>query len=242
MSEYGDTGESPETATQADSDELENALSSDIEPELGEDGSPNPVPYDRFRESREQLRDARSRAEAAEGQLNASNQRAQQLEEYGKWAYSQMQNMQTQQQPHSAPADEYVDPLEQKVHTLERHLREVTGQLGEAAKWRQEALITQAEVEIKGEIAQAQGKYKWADQRDILEGLRVNPNASVMELAKRSHQSEEKKFQNRASGRGMKSPPKPLQRGGGMSAQGALDFGDDLSKAEAAAIAFLEST
>ena len=245
MSEYGDTGDSPEVEPQAAESSLDNVASDDIddyEPEVDAEGKPQPIPYDRFKESRAQLADARSEVTDVQSRMAALEAQNQQLQQYSQQAYAQLQQAYNQMQ--SAPSsqeEEYVDPLEKKVQGLEQKLHETAAALSQAAQWRQEALIKEAQHEIKGEINQARQKYGWADERDILEGLRVNPNASVAELAKRSHRKQQEIFDKRASSRGMRSPPKSLQRSAGQAAPGAMDFGDDLEQAEAGAIAYLES-
>jgi len=241
-----DTGTDHTMESQAIEEADLNAESSDIdefEPEIGEDGKPQAVPYERFKESREQLRTVRDSQGDLEARLRQLEAEKDQLNNYAQWAHGQLQqgiNQVTQPQQ-ASEYDEFADPLEQKVTSLERKYEESQRQLSEAAKWRQEALLEKEERRIESEISDAQAKYPWAERRDILEGIRVNPYASVGELAKRSHRSESKKFEKRAGTRGMKVPPRSLQRGGNVAAPRARDYGDNLEDAEAGAIEFLKS-
>ena len=245
--EYGDTAYEPMGDSQtsdygdySDSSDGFSAESGDIddyEPERDNEGNPNPVPYDRFKQSRAQLRSARDEINSYQGRVDALESRAKELQEYAQWAYGQLQGQGQRQQVQEQ--DEFLDPLEQRVRELEVISQNQKKALAQSDALRHENAVRAAEREIRQEIDAARSKYKWLNDRDILEGLQVNPRANVMELAKRSHKNEERKAYDRARDLGLRPKPRPLQQFGIRGPVKPEDIGEDLDKAEAAAIEYL---
>ena len=106
--EYGDTAYEPTGDSQtsdhedySDSSAGSSAESGDIddyEPARDDEGNPNPVPYDRFKQSRSQLRAARDELNGNQGRIDALESRAKELQEYAQWAYGQLQGQGKEQQ------------------------------------------------------------------------------------------------------------------------------------------------
>ena len=245
--EYGDTAYEPTEDSQtsdhedySDSSAGSSAESGDIddyEPARDDEGNPNPVPYDRFKQSRSQLRAARDELNGNQGRIDALESRAKELQEYAQWAYGQLQGQGKEQQVQEQ--DEFSDPLERRVKELEAVSQNQRQALAQSDSLRHENSVRSAEREIRQEIDSARSKYKWLNDRDILEGLQVNPRANVMELAKRSHKNEERKAYDRARDLGLRPKPRPLQQFGIRGPVKPEDIGEDLDLAEAAAIEYL---
>jgi hypothetical protein len=239
--EYGDTGESSiEGSRTSDSSIDGNAETGDTGgPELDEKGNPAPIPYERFKESRGQLNETKeslSRLQQEAETLRAQNQ---QHAEWNQWAWAKLQEQQTaaSSQHHEDPLLE-LDPYEKNERRIKQLEQKLVQQQEYFTTRAQSLEVAQAERQIMGEINSARQKYPEMREMDVINSIAQNPNASVMALAKRSHESEVAAFEQRVKKKGYKSPPKSLQRGRGPAAV-SKDFGEDLDAAEAAARAFL---
>ena len=242
MEEYGDTEYIPSEDSQTSEYEDGHASSGDIDdfqPDMAEDGTPQPVPYDRFKQSRSQLRDSRDQLSQLQGQLEAMRAKQTELQNYSQWAYSQLQSQQSQQTQEEI--DEFADPLERRVMAMERTIQQQNQQLLASRQAQEQRQISSMQEKIRSEINVAREKFKWLDERDVLQGLAVNPNASIMELARRSHKEEARKVFERAPRMGLRPKARQLQRFGVKGPVSPTDIGDDLELAEAAAIDYLQN-
>lgn len=245
--EYGDTAYEPmedsQTSDYGDSQDGDYAESSDIDdytPDMDDEGAPQPVPYDRFKESRSQLKGVRGELESSRGRQVELERQVAELSNYSQNAFQQLQRLQAQQQSQQEQ-DEFSDPMESRLNKLESLYSQHQQALVSAQNQRQEQAVRSAEVEIRGEIEDAREQFRWLDERDILDGLRVNPRANVMELAKRSHKDQERKAYERAQKLGLRPKPRPLRSFGIRGPVKPEDIGEDLEMAEAAAMEFLNS-
>ena len=242
MSEYGDTGESSNEGSQTsgyDGDGIAEAGDTGgLEPEYDDKGNPQPIPYERFRESRGQLRDARSENEQLQQQIYELQENSRRQSEYNQQAYQEIQRMQQEQQQVMPVEDEYIDPLEQKITQLEQQQRSMHEQL---AHRQSEMAVQQAERELNAEIAAAQQKFPSMRKLDVVNAIIQNPRANVSALAKRSHEAAERGYHDRLRRDGYSPKPRTLARGQNRMPV-AKDFGDDLEGAEAAAIEFLNNS
>ena len=242
MEEYGDTDYDPTEDSQASEYEDGHASSGDIDdfqPEMAEDGTPQPVPYDRFKQSRSQLRDSRDELGQLQGQFDAMQAKQSELQNYSQWAYSQLKSQQAQQTQEEI--DEFADPLERRVMAMERTIQQQNQQLMASKSASEQRQIGAMQDKIRAEIDKARDQYKWLDERDVLHGLAVNPGASVMELAKRSHKEAERQVYERAPRMGLRPKARQLQRFGVKGPVSSVEIGDDLELAEAAAIDYLQN-
>jgi len=242
--EYGDTsvdsmGDSQTSGYDGD-DIAETGDTGGFEPEYDDKGNPQPIPYERFKESRSQLKDVRSDNERLQQQIYELQENNRRQAEYNQQAYQEMQRMQQsyQQQVMPAEVDEYVDPLEAKVNQLERQLQSTHEQL---AHRQSEFAVQQAERELNAEIAAAQQKYPSMRKLDVVNAIIQNPRANISALAKRSHEAAERGYHERLRRDGYSPKPRTLTRGQNRMPV-AKDFGDDLEGAEAAAIEFLNNS
>ena len=239
--EYGDTsGSSIEDSQTSDLSIDGSAETGDIGgPELDEKGNPAPIPYERFKESRSQLNETKESLSRLQQEAEALRAQNQQHAEWNQWAWAKLQEQQA-----AASSVQQEDPyLELDTSEKnERRIRELEQKIAQQQEYfasrAQSIEVAQAEKQIMSEISSARQKYPEMREMDVINAIAQNPNASVMALAKRSHEREVAVFEERVKKRGYKSPPKALQRGRGPAAVGK-DFGTDLDAAEAAARAFL---
>tara|TARA_Y100001960_G_scaffold304216_1_gene357154 strand:- start:3486 stop:4205 length:720 start_codon:yes stop_codon:yes gene_type:complete len=237
-SEYGDTSydsvEDSQTSGYDGEDSAETGDTGGFEPEYDDKGNPEPVPYDRFRESRSQLKDARSMNESLQRQIYELQENNRRQSEYNQYAYQEMQRLQESSSSTEASVDEYVDPLEEKYTQLEAQNREL-------ASRQEQLIIDQSRRQLENDIAVAQRRYPSMNPLDVCNVIIENPNASVMALAKRSHEAAERKYNERLRRDGYAPKPRKLSRGQNRMPV-AKDYGDDLEGAEAAAIEFLSNS
>ena len=232
--DYGDTSAGSEGASQAS-----NSEATDPSQDTGDTGSGSeaegPVPYERFKESRDQLSSARGRADQLEQQLGTLQSQYQETAQWNQWAWREMQNSQSQPEQKQEADDVYADPLEKKVKVLESQM----AQQKQFFDYRhQEMQVAQAERDLRSEINSVRGKFPEMRELDVINAVIQNPQASIAALAKRSHEAEVSRFESRLRQKGYKQIPKSLQKGGGKVAI-KKDYGDDMEAAEAAAIAYL---
>ena len=237
-SEYGDTsvdsmGDSQTSGYDGD-DIAETGDTGGFEPEYDDKGNPEPVPYERFRESRSQLKDVRSTNENLQRQIYELQENNRRQSEYNQYAYQEMQRLQESSSSTEASVDEYVDPLEEKYSQLEAQNREL-------ASRQEQLIIDQSRRQLENDIAVAQRRYPSMNPLDVCNVIIENPNASVRALAKRSHEAAERKYNDRLRREGYAPKPRKLSRGQNRMPV-AKDYGDDLEGAEAAAIEFLSNS
>jgi len=230
--DYGDTGESSYEDSQTSGVDAEGSsqgtgdIGSDSEADAG------PVPYERFKESRQQLNESRSQVDELRQQMESLQSQHNDTAQWNQWAWQQLQ----QQQQQSAPAveeDVYADPLERRVNQLESKWQQQTQFYDHR---HQQMQAEQAEKEILNELQDARSKYPEMRDNDVINSLVQNPNASVSALAKRSHEAELAAFNNKLKRQGLKPKPKQLHRGRNKAVI-RQEIGDDMDKAEAMAIA-----
>ena len=196
-------------------------------PEIDKDGNPSPVPYERFKESRDEIRSLKEQFEELQDSHRSLQGQYQETAQWNQWAWSQMNNQ-------SAPKEDqdvFVDPLERRVAEIES--RQQRQQQYNDTRY-QQMQVKEAEKEIQREMAAAKEQYPHMEQLDVVNALMQNPNASVARLAKRSHEKQERKYMERLKREGYTPKPRALQRGAGH-APVKQDFGEDLDAAEAAA-------
>ena len=226
--EYGDTSlDSLEDSQTSDSGYAEAGDTG--EPEIGKDGNPSPVPYERFKESRNEVREFRERFEELEDNHRALQSQYEETANWNQWAWSQMSS---DAKPAEDP-DVYVDPIEQRIGQVESKQQKF--QQYHDSRY-QQMQVKEAEREIAREMADAKQQYPNMEQLDVVNALMQNPNASVARLAKRSHEKQERKYLERLKQEGYTPRARTLQRGAGPTPV-KQDFGEDLDAAEAAAIA-----
>jgi hypothetical protein len=234
--EFGDTGTGSMGDSQTSSyDGEELAAAGDTgepTPEYGSEGSPEAVPYERFKESRNQLSDVRSENERLRQQFDELQEHSRRQAEYNQYYYQQEQQ---RQQPEAE--EEYIDPVEKKVADLERSQRAMEERL---ASRQTELVVAQEQRELKMELDSAKARYPSMNKMDVVNAVIRSPRASVAVLAKRSHEKAERAYNERLRREGYSPKPKTLTRGQGPMPV-AKDFGDDMDGAEAAAVAFLDS-
>jgi chromosome segregation ATPase len=239
--EYGDTSVDSSEDSQTSEYEGENVAvagdTGEFEPEYDDKGNPQPIPYERFKESRSQLREARETGEQMQSQMNELQENLRRQQEYSQYAYQEMQRL--QQKPQVAPEEDvYEDPLEQKINQLEQQQKAMHEQL---AHRQSELSVQQAERELTSEISAAQRRYPSMRKLDVVNAVIQNPRANISALAKRSHESVERGYHDRLRRDGYAPKARTLTRGQGPMPV-AKDFGDDLEGAEAAAIEFLNNS
>ena len=207
----------------------------DDQPELDDDGNPNPIPYARFKQSRQQYRDLKEQVEGYRQRHDELSSKYGQMEEYAR----QMHYAQQQKQSKASDEDDfYVDPVEKQMTQLQTKLDHLERQ---SRTREHESLVKSEETKIRSELGLAKRRFPDMDELYILDALAKNPNARIADLAKRSHEDTQKRFQSWASQRGYKAKPRRLVPSGQKGLTKAMDFGDDLDKAERAAIEYLNS-
>ena len=231
--EYGDTSLDSVEDSQASGSDAEGSSQDTGDIGSGSDVDENPVPYERFKESRDQLSESKSRVGELERQMTALQSQHQETAQWNRWAWEKMQSQEQQRNQVPEEEDLYADPVEKRVKHLERKLEQQTQFYDHRY---QELQVAQAEREILSEIADAKQAFPEMRDADVVNALMQNPNASVKALAKRSHEAELQRFNGKLKRQGYKPKPKALQQSRGKAAV-KQDFGDDLEAAEAAAIA-----
>jgi len=232
--EYGDTGESSVEDSQASDFEAEDSSQDTGDTGSESEAEESPVPYERFKESRAQLGESKERVGQLEQQMAALQSQYQETAQWNRWAWEKMQANEAGT-PQESDEDLYSDPMDRRVKTLESKLAEQAQFYDHRY---QEMQVAQAEREILGEMESAKKEFPEMRDSDVVNALMQNPNASVKALAKRSHESELQRFNNRLKRQGYRPKPKALQKSHSRAAI-KKDFGDSLEDAEAAAIAAL---
>ena len=227
--EYGDTSVGSTEDSQTSGYEAD-----DYSQETGDTGSESeaeksPVPYERFKESREQVSDLKNEISSLKSQYQETAQ-------WNQWAWQQLQEGQQQAVSPVEEESYYSDPLEKRVNELESKL---TQQSQFYDHRHQQMQVAQAEREILAEMNAAKSKYPDMRESEVVQALTKSPHASIMKLAKRSHEAENNAFNNKLLKSGYKPKPKPLQRSSG-GAPVKQDFGDSLDAAEAAYLGTVE--
>tara|TARA_Y100001963_G_scaffold131452_1_gene188845 strand:+ start:116 stop:826 length:711 start_codon:yes stop_codon:yes gene_type:complete len=228
---YGDTGHGPTEGSQTSDSGYADAGDTGA-PEIGKDGNPSPVPYERFKESRDEIRTLKEQFEDLQESHRSLQGQYEETAQWNQWAWSQMNS--TSSSPQQDP-DVYVDPLEQRIAEIES--KQQRQQQYNDTRY-QQMQVKEAEKEIAREMAEAKAMYPDMEQLDVVNALMQNPNASVARLAKRSHEKQQRKYMERLKKDGYTPKPRQLQRGVGH-APVKQDFGEDLDAAEAAARARL---
>jgi len=231
--DLGDTSLDSVDASQASDSEATDPSQDTGDTGSGFDADESPVPYERFKESRDQLSASKNRIDELEQNFGKLQSQYEETAQWNQWAWQEMQSSKSKP-AQQEEADPYADPLERRVNELEGRL---TNQQQFHDHRYQEMQVKQAEREIMTEISSAKAKYPEMRDNDVVNSLVQNPNASVMALAKRSHEAEVQAFNQRLKRQGFKAPPKSLQRGRGKMPV-KKDFGDDLGAAEEAALQY----
>ena len=231
--DLGDTSLDSTGASQSSDSEATDPSQDTGDTGSGSDVDEGPVPYERFKESRDQLSASKTRIDELEQNFGKLQSQYQETAQWNQWAWQEMQSSKSQPAAQEE-TDPYADPLERRVKELEGR---ITNQQQFHDHRYQEMQVKQAEREIMTEISSAKAKYPEMRDNDVVNSLVQNPNASVMALAKRSHEAEVQAFNQRLKRQGYKAPPKSLQRGRGKMPV-KKDFGDDLGAAEEAALQY----
>ena len=234
----------------------------DFVPEYSADGQPQPVPYDRFKESRGQLRELRGQFESTQHELqlqrDVSTQQQQQLQYYNNLMQQQSamtQQPQAEQEPNFIDVgqgsfdDPYADPQDVRMKALEQQMQQMRHQSAQRektiqdqqqafssyqAKDRQEKIAR----EIEGNLDHAIGRFPGANKYWIYDQLMRGQGHDARNLeilAKRSHEETMEGRRQWAAQGGYRPPSRPLMNSNTPMAA-PQDFGDDLEMAEAAAI------
>jgi chromosome segregation ATPase len=247
--DYGDTSvDSVEDSqasyaipTEADIQAHEAGDTDSEQHETEQSEQPEPVPYERFRESREQLSDVRSRNDQLAQQVQGLQEQVGRTNQWNQWQWNQLQ--QQRQQP-QAEVEEYADPLEGEVKGLKAQLNQMQQSQQQTQRYydhrAKEAEVHTAQREIEAEMSSASQKYPNMDRLQVVNALIQNPNASIDALAKRSQEEIVGRYNTWAKAQGYKPRAKSLQRSSGKASAAKRDFGDDLDAAEKAAIADLD--
>ena len=238
-------------------------------PEYDAEGKPQPVPYDRFKESRGQLRELRGQQESLQHELQLQRELAQQQQQQLSY-YNDLMQRQMQAPPQQAPPqapnydfdvgqgshdDPYADPQDLRIKSLERQIKHMSSaQQQQQQAWqqqqksfedyrsqqRQNAIAN----EIEGNLNSAMGKFPAANKFWVYDQLMRGQSHDARNLeilAKRSHEEQMEQRRQWAAQGGYKPPARPLMPSGSPVAA-PQSFGDDLEMAEAAAIERLRST
>ena len=234
----------------------------DFVPEYSADGQPQPVPYDRFKESRGQLRELRGQFESTQHELqlqrDVSTQQQQQLQYYNNLMQQQSamtQQPQAEQEPNFIDVgqgsfdDPYADPQDVRMKALEQQVQQMRHQSSQRekaiqdqqqafssyqAKDRQEKIAR----EIEGNLDHAIGRFPGANKYWIYDQLMRGQGHDARNLeilAKRSHEETMEGRRQWAAQGGYRPPSRPLMNSNTPMAA-PQDFGDNLDMAEAAAI------
>ena len=223
-----------EYAEEMDYSDEDHAPSGDIDDPESEGESPQAIPYERFKQSRQQYRAVREERDALQQQFAELQGRFGAMEEYNNQIHMALQAQREQmEQPEEDP---FADPLEARVNSLTDQI----SQLSESLQGKeQEMMVSREEAKIRRELQFAKKRFPNADELTILDGLARNPAARVMDLARHSEKINMRKYQRWASEQGFKPRAKRLVPGRTASIAKAEDIGDDLDKAESAAIQYL---
>jgi len=242
MSDY-DLGEDYMDESPSSEDEYVDGVddsSEDLDASLGEindgseegDESPRTIPYERFKQSRQQYRSLKDEHSTLKQSLAEMNGRFQAMEEYNQHIYSALQQQQTEQ----TEEDPFADPLEARVTSLTSQIEQLSSSLQGREH---EMLVSQEETKIRRELQAAKKRFPRADELFILDGLSRNPTARVLDLARKSESLNSRRYQRWASEQGFKPQPRRLVPGNTGSVAKPEEIGDDLDKAESAAIQYL---
>tara|TARA_R100000458_G_C8278091_1_gene253909 strand:- start:1433 stop:2161 length:729 start_codon:yes stop_codon:yes gene_type:complete len=229
--------ETPSSEYSVEEDQDTSFASDDIddEPEIGDDGEPQAIPYKRFKKSREQLRALKAERDELMQQFSELRGRQASMEEY-------IQHMQrsagSRDQERESEEEQYADPLEGKVAKLEKIIRALHHRQESNSRQSQ---VKDAERQIRSELERARSKYPDMSDLFVLDALARNPNARVIDLAKTSHNKTHKRFEEWASKRGYKPRARRLAPAGRKGSTKPVDIGDSLDLAEEAAIEYLLS-
>ena len=264
-----DTGIQPEGASLTpDSSTPQDATppsgdTDEFVPEYDAEGQPQPVPYDRFKESRGQLRETKGQVDALQYELqlqrDLAQQQQQQLQHYNQMLQAQQHAAPSPQQPPQGyepyPVDDpYADPQDLRIKALERQLTGMKqAQAQQQQQWQQQSRQFEdyrsqqsqkaLEREISGNIDAALGKYPTANKFWIYDQLmrgQSHDARNIATLAKRSHEEAVEGMRQWAAQNNYKAPARPLMSSNAPAAV-PQDFGDNLDLAEAAAIERLRS-
>lgn len=221
----------------------------EVDPETGE---PGPVPYTRFKESRDELRDVRHRLEDMQGDFERNRklveQQQAQIEHYANLA-SQLSRSQEERKRDSEAFeddDPYADPMEKRIRQLERLIegssKTSTDRVAQLESQLQEQVRSQRQASLEREynerVDMAMTKYPRASRNDIetdmFRSKKVDKRA-VEHFAKRSQEKMDEAFRRRLRAEGYREPPKRMLQASAPGAQ-RKDFGDDLEAAHAGAL------
>ena len=211
------------------------AASGEIDDELdgGEEGSPRTIPYERFKQSRQQYRDLKDEYSSLQQSLAEMQGKFQAMETYNQQVYAALQ---ARQETAAEEEDPFADPLEARVNGLTSQIEK----LSESLKGREhEMMVSREEAKIRRELQAAKKRFPRADELFILDGLSRNPSARVLDLARKSQAVNSRRYQRWAAEQGFKPKPKRLVAGRAGSVAKPEDIGDNLDMAEAAAIEYL---
>lgn len=233
--EYGDTSLDSTGDSQTSGSEAEGSSQDTGDTGSESEAEESPVPYERFKESRNQLNESKMQVDELKQQMSALQSQYQETAQWNRWAWEKMQSQ--DQKPAQEEDDPYADPMEKRVKQLEQTIVQQEQLYNHRY---QQMQVNQAEREILSEIESARKIYPEMRDADVVNALMQNPNASIKALAKRSHEAEVNGFNQKLKRQGYKPKPKALQKGRGRIAV-KKDFGDDLEAAEAAAIAAFRS-
>ena len=227
MSDYdGDTsGSSMEESQTSDSGYADTGDTGS--PEIGKDGNPSPVPSERFKESRDEIRGLKEQFEELQDSHRSLQGQYEETAQWNQWAWSQMNTESAPQEDQ----DVFVDPLERRMSDIES--KQQRQQQYNDTRY-QQMQVKEAEKEIQREMNAAKEQYPYMEDLDVVNALMQNPNASVSRLAKRSHEKQQRRYTDRLKSEGYTPKPRSLQRGVGHTPV-KQDFGEDLDAAEAAA-------
>jgi len=234
MSEYDDTAAeaTEDSSPSGDYSEPDAPDSSDIEYAGQENAEPGPVPYERFKEVNDQLREMRETHGDNDGRVRDLQNRLDESARWSSWAWKELQARQAQP-GQQEQEEEYLDETERELKSLRAEFDQYRNYSNQR---HQQMQVDRAEREIMAEIDSAKSRFPSMNELDVINHLTRNPHASVQALAKRSHEKRVTEMEDYARQRGYRPPPRALQRSAGSVPRSA-DFGDDLDAAERAALA-----
>ena len=272
ISETGNTpgGESlPPEASSSQGTTPPSGETDEYVPEYDAEGKPHPVPYDRFKESRGQLRELRGQQESLQHELQLQRELGQQQQQQLSYYNDLMQRQvapQPQQQAPQKPEydfdvgqgsfdDPYADPQDKRIQALEGQLRQMNqSQVQQKQAWQQQQQSfedyrtqqrqTAIANEIESNLATAMSRYPTENKFWVYDQLMRGQSHDARNLeilAKRSHEETMEGRRQWAAQGGYIPPARPLMSSSSPVAT-PQSFGDDLELAEAAAIERLRNT
>lgn len=158
----------------------------------GGQGDPGPVPYTRFKESREQLRESREQTTALQARIEQQEQRMFELSAMSE----QFNRLQQALAPPQQEVEQYVDPVDHRLQALEGHY--------------QSMMANQKRASWESQIETARTEYPLLEPMHIIYALGENANANIREIAKRSHENNQSRF-NTWHTKATEPPPAPSQ-------------------------------